>query len=114
MMTMATARKTQPQNPPVDDATVALLRHLISLHRETNEHLAAIRKQGEVATSENPNLIDSCDLMAPKAAAAMFGITDDRMYRWMKREPKIVVHVGGTDYVSRRRLEEKPLPHRRD
>ena len=107
---MATARKTQPQNPPVDDATVALLRHLISLHRETNEHLAAIRQQGELSIPETfgtePKLIDASDLQNVKQAAGDYNVDDDTMRRWMKKKPTIAERVAGNDYVSRSRLAE--------
>ena len=108
---MATARKTQPQNPHVDDATVAMLRHLTSLHRETNEPLAAIRQQGELSIPETsfgtePKLIDASDLQNVKQAAGDYNVDDDTVRRWMKKKPTIAERVAGNDYVSRSRLAE--------
>ena len=110
----ATRRKPQPQQPrnaPTVDPALALLAELVSLQRETNEHLAAIRQQGELSIPETsfgtePKLIDAGDLQNVKQAAGDYNVDDDTMRRWMKKKPTIAERVAGNDYVSRSRLAE--------
>ena len=114
----AARRKPQPQQPrtapTVDPAlalALALLAELVSLQRETNEHLAAIRQQGELSIPETsfgtePKLIDASDLQNVKQAAGDYNVDDDTMRRWMKKKPTIAERVAGNDYVSRSRLAE--------
>jgi hypothetical protein len=107
----ATRRKPQPQQPrnaPTVDPALALLAELVSLQRETNEHLAAIRQQGELSIPETsfgtePKLIDPDDLLTVQQASGL-AVRDEKTIRRWLRYFEISIVLGGTLFIRKSKL----------